>query len=73
MTKCKAIVENPLQRENLCQCCNIIGVVPRIDGESVVAETNDELLSDKLVEVFEQYTRHTIMMSDDKGFRLNCN
>lgn len=73
MTKCKAVVENPLQRENLCQCCNIIGVVPRIDGESVVAETNDELLSDKLIELFEQYARHTIMMSYDKGFRINCN
>lgn len=66
-TKCVAVVDNSYQRENLCQCCNILGVVPRIDGDRVHAETNDELLSEEVIKLFEQYPRRIIMVSDDNG------
>ena len=70
-TKCVAVVDNPYQRENLCQSCNILGVVPRIDGNMVHAETDDELLSEEVIKLFEQYSRREIRISYNNGLMHN--
>lgn len=61
MIRCGAIVENPEQRENLLHCLSILGVQPCIYKDSVclyVPENDDR--AEKIIELFEQYTRHEI-------------
>ena len=63
---CTAVVENPLQRENLCQCINIVGGVPAISRETVCVDyTGNDQEAEKFVEIFEQYCRHEIKILKD--------
>lgn len=56
---CSAVVDNPQQRENLCQCVNILGGVPRVTGDTVCVEY-EGINTEKFVQLFEHYTRHEI-------------
>lgn len=59
--KCVAVVDNALQRENLCQCVNILEAVPVIHKDTVRVEVDyPSPKAEKLIELFEQYTRHEI-------------
>ena len=60
---CEATVENPIQRENLCKCINILGGLPVIHRDKVVTDYEGEK-SDAMVGLFEQYVRHTIHVID---------
>lgn len=56
---CSAVVDNPQQRENLCQCVNILGGVPICSGDTVCVEY-EGIKAEKFIELFEHYTRHEI-------------
>lgn len=59
--KCTAIVENPQQRDNLCQCIGILGGVPDVNKEAVsVTLLRDDAKADKFIELFEHYARHEV-------------
>lgn len=64
--KCSAVVENPVQRENLLECLNIIGVTPNVARDTVYAiyegEKGDRK-AEQLVSLFENYVRHEITTS----------
>ncbi len=61
MIKCTAILDNPLQRDNLCKCIEILGGVPNINKEAVsVTLSRDDARADKFIELFEQYVRHEV-------------
>lgn len=62
-TICAAVCEDARQRENLCQCVNILGGVPLITGNTVSVEYEGTLIS-KFVELFEQYPTHEIRFQD---------
>lgn len=58
---CTAIVENPQQRNNLCECIEILGGVPSINKEAVsVTLSRDDAKAEKFIELFEHYVRHEI-------------
>lgn len=58
---CAAVVENPTQRENLCECINILKGVPCVTGDTVCVEYDgDKAKAEKFIELFEHYTRHEI-------------
>lgn len=56
---CEAIVDNPIQRDNLCQCINILGGIPVIHRDKVVVDYEGDK-SDTMVKLFENHVRHTI-------------
>lgn len=56
---CTAIVENPQQRKNLCQCVGILGGVPNVAGDTVCVEY-EGINTEKFIELFEHYVRHEI-------------
>lgn len=61
---CAAVVEDSRQRENLCQCVNILGGVPCISGNTVCIEFEGrETTADKFIELFAQYPTHEIRSS----------
>lgn len=61
MIKCKAIVENPLQRDNLCECCGILGVKPTVVRDAVSVSFDEEYeKAETLIGLFEYYARHEI-------------
>jgi hypothetical protein len=61
MIKCKAIVENPTQRDNLCRCCVILGVKPNVVRDAVSVSFNKKhKKAEDLICLFENYTRHEI-------------
>lgn len=61
MIKCKAIVENPEQRENLCECCVILGVKPTVMRDTVSVSFKEKYKkAEELICLFEQYVRHEI-------------
>ena len=58
---CSATIEEQLQRENLVQCANIIGVSPVILGDTVFADYDGDVkTADKLMELFQQFPFHGI-------------
>ena len=58
---CTAVLDNLLQRENLCQCIEIVGGVPIVARNTVCVEySGDDQVAEKLIELFEQYCRHEI-------------
>lgn len=58
---CMAIVENPQQRDNLCECIEILGGVPCINKEAVsVTLSRDDAKAEKFIELFEHYARHKV-------------
>lgn len=61
MIKCKAIVENPLQRDNLCECCIIMGIKPNVVRDTVSVSFDEKYeRAETLMCLFEQYSRHEI-------------
>lgn len=63
--KCDATIDNPLQRDNLIQCINIIGATPTVHGETVYVSVSDnEDIIDKMIRLFEQFHRHSIRVFD---------
>lgn len=58
---CTAIVENPQQRDNLCQCIGILGGVPIVGNDAVNVEY-EGVNAEKLIELFEHYVRHEIKL-----------
>ena len=56
---CTAVVDNPQQRENLCDCVKILGGVPQLSGDTVCVEYEGENV-DKFIQLFEHYVRHEI-------------
>lgn len=59
--RCIAVVENPLQRENLCQCIGILNATSSMNGDTVRVEVDyPSPQAEKLIELFEHYTRHEI-------------
>lgn len=61
MIECRAVVENPMQRENLCECCGILGVKPTVacDAVSIIFDEKYEK-AENLICLFEHYVRHEI-------------
>jgi hypothetical protein len=57
---CTAVVENPQQRENLCQCVEILGGVPKCSGNTVCVEYDEGINTGKFIELFEHYITHEI-------------
>ncbi len=60
---CSAVVDNPQQRENLCDCVNILGGVPIISGNTVCVEY-EGAKAEKFIELFEHYIRHEIRVQE---------
>ena len=61
MIRLVAVVENPIQRENLRQCLNILGLQPCIYRDVICMYCPDEgEKTEKFIELFEQYARHEI-------------
>lgn len=56
---CTAVVDNPQQRENLCDCVKILGGVPQLSGDTVCVEYEGKNV-DKFIQLFEHYVRHEI-------------
>lgn len=62
MILCRAIVENPLQRDNLCECCVILGIKPTVVHDTVSVSFDEKYeKAETLMCLFEQYSRHEIM------------
>lgn len=58
---CTAIVEEPKQRDNLCECIEIIGGYPDVVGNTVFAEYDGESKkAHRLMSLFKQYPFHGI-------------
>lgn len=56
-----AVVEEPLQLENLVQCIEILGGKARVNGTIVSLEyEGDERQNGKLASLFKQYPHHEI-------------
>ena len=58
---CVATLDNQPQIDNLVQCIEIIGGKPIVNGTDVLVEFDGEKSkADKLIELFEHYSRHGI-------------
>lgn len=57
--KCSAVVENPVQRDNLCQCIRILGGEP-VEYKDKVSVEYEGTDTDKFIQLFEHYVRHEI-------------
>ena len=58
---CTAIVDDPRQIDNLCECIDIIGAEYSVKGNAVYADfIGDKKTGDKLIELFDQYPIHGI-------------
>ena len=61
MFVCKAVVSNPVQRDNLCECCKILGIEPNVHRDTVTVSFDEEYeKAETLIGLFEQYSRHEI-------------
>lgn len=59
---CTALVENEMQKSNLCDCVEILGGKPTISGDTVTVEYEGPTdIANKFVELFEQYVVHGII------------
>lgn len=56
---CTAVIDNPVQRDNLCQCIEILGGKPTESGDTISVEYEGPN-TEKFIELFENYTRHEI-------------
>lgn len=60
-----ATVDNPQQRDNLCECIEILGGVANTSFSDVVLEyEGSKEECEKFIELFEQYPRHGIFTED---------
>ena len=60
-----ATIDNPKQRENLCECIEILGGKPNVAFSDVVLDFNgSKEQCDKFIELFEQFPRHGIYTED---------
>ncbi|MDO4527039.1 MAG: hypothetical protein Q4B87_03045 [Candidatus Saccharibacteria bacterium] len=60
-----AVVEEPLQRENLVQCIEILGGTAKIKGYVVTLECKgDKSQNDKFTSLFKQYPHYKINRID---------
>ena len=58
---CTALVENEMQKSNLCECVKILGGKPTISRDNVTVEYEGPTnIANKFVELFEQYAVHSI-------------
>ena len=61
LVSCTALIDNEAQIENLCQCIEILGGKPEVDGCSVgVAYEGNQVTAEKFIELFEHYPFHNI-------------
>lgn len=62
MVYCEAIVENPQQKEHLCELVEALGGKPITKQDKVEMEFDGESSDgEQFVRLFEQYSRHTIL------------
>lgn len=61
--QCEAIVENPVQRDNLCQCIGILGGAPVVDKDKVSVVYDGEK-GETMISLFEQHVRHKITINE---------
>ena len=58
---CTAIISEPQQMENLCQCVKIIGAVPDVKGNTIYVDFEGEReTGQKLIDLFQHYPLHGI-------------
>ena len=58
---CTAIVSEPQQMDNLCQCVKIIGATPDVHGDTVYVDfAGERETGQKLIDLFQQYPLHGI-------------
>ena len=58
---CTALVENEMQKSNLCECVEILGGKPTTSGDTVTVEYEGPTdTANKFMELFEQYAVHDI-------------
>lgn len=58
---CSAVVEEDLQRKNLCECVKILGGQPEISGNTVSVEYEGPARSvSKFAGLFEQFPFHGV-------------
>lgn len=56
---CEATIENPAQRDNLCECINIIAGIAKVENDKVKLEfEGSKEKCELLINLFEQYPRH---------------
>lgn len=61
---CIAILDNRIQKDNLCDCIKILGGKPEVyQGVVRVNVEYPSGLADKLVRLFENYWRHEIVVT----------
>lgn len=61
--RCEAIVENPVQRDNLCQCIGILGGAPVVDKDKISVVYDGEK-GETMISLFEQCVRHKIIIAE---------
>lgn len=61
--QCEAIIENPVQRDNLCQCIGILGGAPVVDKDKISVVYDGEK-GETMISLFEQYVRHKIVVTE---------
>ena len=61
--KCEAILVNPAQQDNLCQCITILGGTPIVENDKVSVIYDGEKW-ETMVGLFEHYVRHTIHIAE---------
>lgn len=58
---CSAVVEEDLQRKNLCECVKILGGKPDVSGNTVCVEYEGSTTAiAKFIELFDQFPFHGI-------------
>ena len=59
--KCVAVVKNPVQQDNLCECLSILGAEPcrKDDRISVVVDSNNKNI-ETIVKLFKHYMHNKI-------------
>lgn len=63
MFTCIAVIDDPVQIKNLCECCRLLGVEPFVQNNVVTA--NFGVGNEKaglVIELFEQYQFHEVRM-----------
>ena len=63
LVTCTASLDNKLRVENLCQCINILGGKPCVDGYEVkVTYDGNDATAEKFIELFSHYPTHGIFI-----------
>lgn len=59
---CTVLVQDNMQKENLCECIRILGGQPTISGSVVCVEFDGKPSeAEKFIQLIEQYPRHSIV------------